>query len=187
MENEVVKVKNIAEASKGKLKLIYVLGEGVIARIGIHDVAFFKYGHTITSYLQLPYDYMEADPDYPECTEVYSFFDEGFSFWVSRKDRNILHRMVCVSSFVFKGYELIGMKFDDFMELNLLRPEYVWYDVWFPGPGTNFRYYTNYYFCKYQFVFYVWRGKIRRVYLKDRFFRNKTYYMRNFDVVKYEE
>jgi hypothetical protein len=25
------------------------------------------------------------------------------------------------------------------------------------------------------------------VYLKDRFFRNKTYYMRNFDVVKYEE
>lgn len=80
MENEVVKVKNIAEVPKGKLKLIYVLGKGVIARIGIHDITFFKYGHTITPYLQLSYDYMEADPDYPECTEVYSFLMKDFLF-----------------------------------------------------------------------------------------------------------
>ena len=211
MERNNVKEKNIVEQGKGKIKLIYVLNKGIVARnnvgdiISCHysliqniykgivarnnvgDIMFFQFGQNITPYLVLPYDYMEADPEYPECTEVYSFFNEGFAFWVSKKDRDVLYKMVCMSSFIFEGYELIGMEYDKFISLKLLYPDYVQYDSEYPGSNINFRHYTIYYFCKYQFVFYVWRGKIRRVYLKDRFFRNKPYYMRNFDVVKYEE
>lgn len=187
MERNNVKEKNIVEQGKGKIKLIYVLNKGIVARNNVGDIMFFQFGQNITPYLVLPYDYMEADPEYPECTEVYSFFNEGFAFWVSKKDRDVLYKMVCMSSFIFEGYELIGMEYDKFISLKLLYPDYVQYDSEYPGSNINFRHYTIYYLCKYQFVFYVWRGKIRRVYLKDRFFRNKTYYMRNFDVVKYEE
>lgn len=102
MERNNVKEKNIVEQGKGKIKLIYVLNKGIVARNNVGDIMFFQFGQNITPYLVLPYDYMEADPEYPECTEVYSFFNEGFAFWVSKKDRDVLYKMVCMSSFILK-------------------------------------------------------------------------------------
>ena len=174
MEKENVQEKNIVTTRKDKIKFIYVPKKGIIAQSGKGDnIAFFQFEKNIESLLKLSHIYLEGIPEYPECTEAYSFFDDGVAFWVSKKDRNILSRIRCDTSFVFKGYELIQMEYEKFINLKLLFPDFIQYDYYFPGPKEYFRYYTLYYFCKYQLVFFVWRKKIRMVIMKDSFFKRK--------------
>ena len=39
-----MKEKNIVEQGKGKIKLIYVLNKGIVARNNVGDIMFFQFG-----------------------------------------------------------------------------------------------------------------------------------------------
>lgn len=190
MENLNEKAKNTADKTSGKVRLIYVPKQGLIAqdRKGT-ELAFFRIGGDIRPLLHLPHEYDESDhdPEFPDCTDTYSFFNEKFGFWVSKKDRNILWRMRSDISFVFKGYELIGMKFDDFLSLGLLQPDLIRRDCWhfMFEPREYCRHYTAYYFCKHKLLFHVWRKKIRTVFIGDPFFENKKEYFKKYDIQKF--
>ena len=128
MENVNAKAKNIAEETSGKIQLVYIHRKGIVAQDKKgNKIAFFQLGKSIEPLLHLPHEYGEGehDPEFPNCTDTYSFFNEKFGFWVTKKDKSILWRMRTDISFVFEGHELIGMKFDDFLSLNLLQPDFI--------------------------------------------------------------
>ena len=134
MENVNAKAKNIAEETSGKIQLVYIHRKGIVAQDKKgNKIAFFQIGKSIEPLLHLPHEYGEGehDPEFPNCTDTYSFFNEKFGFWVTKKDKSILWRMRTDISFVFEGHELIGMKFDDFLSLNLLQPDFIQKDYWY--------------------------------------------------------
>ena len=190
MESVNVKERNTAVEIKGRVKLIYVHKKGMLAQNNRgDDIAFFQFGNKIESYLHLPHEYNESDndPEYPDCTDTYCFFNEGFTFWVDRKDRNVLWRMRSDISFIFEGHELIGMNFDDFMKLNLLTPDYVEKDRLSLAIGKEyFRHSTLYYFCEYKLTFYVWRKRIRTVIINNPFFEDMEGKIRTLGIEEYE-
>lgn len=190
MENVNAKAKNIAEETSGKIQLVYIHRKGIVAQDKKgNKIAFFQIGKSIEPLLHLPHEYGEGehDPEFPNCTDTYSFFNEKFGFWVTKKDKSILWRMRTDISFVFEGHELIGMKFDDFLSLNLLQPDFIQKDYWYFmfEPKEYYRHYTVYYFCKYKLIFHVWRKKIRTVFIGDPFFENKKKYFRRYDIQKF--
>lgn len=176
MESLNVKAKNTVEEINGKVKLVYIPKQGILAQDKKgNKLAFFQFGKDINNYLNITHEYLKRDPEIQGSTDAYSFFNEGFAFWVSQRNRNILNRMRCDTSFIFKGYELIGMEYEKFLHLKLLSPNFVQYDYDFvcSNFSRNFRHYTLYYFCKYELILYVWRKKIRLVFIKHPFFRNR--------------
>ena len=184
MESLSAKVRN---TTTNKVRLVYVSQKGILAQDERgQDIVFFQFGSEITPYLRLPHEYTERDSEIKGNTEAYCFFNNGFAFWVSHRNNRILQRMRCDASFIFKGYELIGMKFEQFSRLNLLEPDYVEYNHEFPGPNENFRHYTVYYFCKHELVFWVWREKIRMVHVKNLFFNNIGEYVKFHGIKKYK-
>lgn len=169
-----IKERNIVMAV-GNDKITYIPHVGVVVAKG-HDAALFKVGMDIRGGLVFPYEFEDKDPEDPEdsSSPLYMFFNETFRIW-TEEDKTTISGMSFSHTFIFNGYELIGMDFEKFSQLNLFSFDYIKDSLYSVGSDINFRYYKVCYNLKYKFSVYIWRKKIREITINAAFFRKKLY------------
>lgn len=169
-----IKERNIVMAV-GNDKITYIPHVGVVVAKG-HDAALFKVGMDIRGGLVFPYEFEDKDPEDPDENGrlLYMFFDETFNV-LTEKDKTTISGMAFSHTFIFNGYELIGMEFEKLSQLNLFSFDYIKDSFYSVGSNINFRYYKMCYNLKYKFSVYIWRKKVREIKINDTFFRKKLY------------
>lgn len=175
MDKKAKEAKNIAAKTKGKI--IYLPHEGVIAENKKGISTPFKFGMNIQDCLAFTYVFEDEEPENSYSRPLYMFFDETFMVCTTKVDKTSISIIKCSDSFIFEGYEIIGMKLDVFLQLNLIHFDYFDEDNYLPGSGdgTNFRYYKVYYNIEHKLAIFVWREKIRFVTLCNSFFTERLY------------
>ncbi|WP_455607686.1 hypothetical protein [Bacteroides sp.] len=178
-----------SKSAKTRNKITYVPYEGVIAEDGNGILAFFKLGANIKKELVFPYafeDEYEDDEGY-HFFPLYMFFDETFQI-LTERDNKPAKLIYCAHSFIFEGYELMGMEFEKLLQIELLQLDYVHNNYYGPGNNINFRYYTVYYNLEHKLSIYVWRRKIREILINEIFFQKKEYenpeYLDRYKIIK---
>lgn len=167
----------------GNDKITYIPHVGVVVEKG-HDSILFKVGMDIRDGLVFPYELEDKEPENPgdnSSRSLYMFFDETFRIW-TKEDKTTISGMSFSHTFIFNGYELIGMEFEKLSQLHLFSFDYIKDSLYSVGSNTNFRYYKMCYNLKHKFSVYIWRKKIREITINDAFFRDKMY--RNAQILK---
>lgn len=153
------------EASKkDKLQIEMLMGKGV--RVFSKDIdvnilcekSIKEYEQYVT-YYSLG-ENKETDSDY------YELFDDLCVAFTETGDTSI-ETINCDHTCTLKGKELIGMPYEEFRSTFQLEPEEIEKNVYSVGGPKNWRYYTIYYFHGLGFDLWVWRNRIRDLYIYD--------------------
>lgn len=153
------------EASKkDKLQVEMLMGKGV--RVFSKDIdvnilcekSIKEYEQYVTYYSLR--ENKETDSDY------YELFDDLCVAYTDTGDVNIW-TIYCDHTCTLKGKELIGMPYEEFRSTFQLEPEEIEENVYSVGGPKNWRYYTIYYFDGLGFDLWIWRNRIRHLYIYD--------------------
>ena len=193
MENLKIKERNIVMGTQNG-KITFIPQQGIVADNKKGVTAFFKFGEDVREQLVFPYTVerhrIRHKKNEGKYYSLYMFFDESFRVWTG-KGLTKISGFGCYKSFIFKGYELIGMNLERFLQLNLFHLDYIDEDYYSVAPGINFRHYKVYYNLAFQLSIYIWRKKIRVVLVCVFFFEKKMYedpdYLEIFKLKKIED
>ncbi len=193
MENLKIKERNIVMGTQNG-KITFIPQQGIVADNKKGVTAFFKFGEDVREQLVFPYTVerhrIRHKKNEGKYYSLYMFFDESFRVWTG-KGLTKISGFGCYKSFIFKGYELIGMNLERFLQLNLFLLDYIDEDYYSVAPGINFRHYKVYYNLAFQLSIYIWRKKIRVVLVCGFFFEKKMYedpdYLEIFKLKKIED
>ena len=176
MENLKIKERNIVMGTQNG-KITFIPQQGIVADNKKGVTAFFKFGEDVREQLVFPYTVerhrIRHKKNEGKYYSLYMFFDESFRVWTG-KGLTKISGFGCYKSFIFKGYELIGMNLERFLQLNLFHLDYIDEDYYSVAPGINFRHYKVYYNLAFQLSIYIWRKKIRVVLVCGFFFEKKA-------------
>lgn len=99
---------------------------------------------------------------------MYYLFNEQLTVWTDEdKTKDRISTIYAGHTCSWQGHELIGMLYEEFQELFKLIPEEYEEHVYNSSPGINWRYYNIYYFENLGFDLWVWRKRIRHMFIYD--------------------
>jgi len=144
------KEKRIGENNLSEYELVPKFSLGV-----------FVLGVDICTYLHLPHFFKHEDFE-TFSIGSYDFYNGEIVIWTLDENKNRIWTIRCNSKCYWKGENLIGMLFDDFLELSEDKPnkESVEYVPINRDRGQN---QTVYEFDKLGLSIWVWRNKIKTV------------------------
>ena len=172
-------------------KITFIPQQGIVADNKKGVTAFFKFGEDVREQLVFPYTVerhrIRHKKNEGKYYSLYMFFDETFQI-LTERDKKTAKLIYCAHSFIFEGYELMGMEFEKLLQIELLQLDYVHNNYYGPGNNINFRYYTVYYNLEHKLSIYVWRRKIREILINENFFQKKEYenpeYLDRYKIIK---
>lgn len=162
MGKRIEKEKNIAGGIKDKVIVTLYPTKGVAVHTNIGTKEFYL-GENIANYKVWKYEF---HPKLISSTGVsldydsYLLQDFFISLWVD--DDEVVHTIACEDTCCWQEKELIGMLYDDFVELFATIPD----DIdkqWSAGPYKNGRNYDVYTFDSLGLMLWVWRKRIRQI------------------------
>lgn len=165
MEKIKEKEKNIVEETKDKVQVILFPREGVSIQLDSTNI-FFKLGSDIYSYKQFEHEFtskvIETDGKYFDA-DRYNFIKYPITVWVNEETGDqYIDLIKCEKTCIWKGQELIGMLYEDFLKLSQLNPDHS-DKQWSSGPYINDRNYYVYNFDSMGLMLWVWRKRIRQI------------------------
>lgn len=118
----------------------------------------FILGEPIKKYVHIRHSEKKFNSPPPEST-VYYFYKDKIHVWCD--ERGLIDSFQCESSCFYQGYELIGMKFEKFLDILKIKPDqedsiYMLVN----GRGQTNHVYD---FFSLGLIIWVWRNKIRSV------------------------
>lgn len=143
-------VKNIAELIKDDMETVFIPKK---------SIGKFAIGDRIDKFLEGNYDYYPKNENYSY--DLYSFYDPTIDVYTD--DKGLVDSVRCSNICTWKGQNLIGMAFSEFIALSELEPDssekiYLIVD----DKGQN---QTVYEFNKLRLQVWTWRNKIVTVIL----------------------
>lgn len=84
--------------------------KGLVLNVGYDD---FVLGSNISEYLDRPHSLRHFEPTF--LSDTYHFDDEDIDVWCDQE--GVIYTIRCLSSCIYQGVELIGMTYDNFLEL----------------------------------------------------------------------
>lgn len=123
----------------------------------------FILGTSVINYINRPHQIDRLDD--PFACECYTFFQNGFDIELWCEDGHI-DSICCRESCMYKGKELINMKYDEFM--NIIQEEPLKHEVLYVPVKENWGQNQHVYdYDKSGLQVWVWRGKIRTIIIYD--------------------
>ena len=137
--------------------------KGLILNTSYND---FILGTQVSDYFDKRHDEgVASDSPYSD-TVSFDFYDDEVDIWC---ENNIIESICCTKTCIYEGVNLIGMKFDEFLNRFHFSPnpndeDIIWLEV---GEGKNGQNQHVYDFVKEGLQIWVWRNKIRTVIIGD--------------------
>jgi len=138
-----------------------LIGEDNFQLVPNEALGIFKLGVGINDYLKLPHKLKHYDYE-TFSTDEYEFYRSKVVIWITNEDENKIGTICCTYKCYWKGKNIIGMLFDDFLQLADTLPdgESVEYVPTNRDRGQN---QTVYEFDKLGLSIWVWRNRVRTV------------------------
>ena len=137
--------------------------KGLILNTSYND---FILGTNVSDYFDKRYEEGEASDSPYSDTVSFDFYDDEVDIWC---ENNIIESICCTKTCIYEGVNLIGMKFDEFLNRFHFSPnpndeDIIWLEG---GDGKNGQNQHVYDFDKEGLQIWVWRNKIRTVIICD--------------------
>ena len=135
--------------------------KGLILNTSYND---FILGTHVSDYFDKRHEEgVASDSPYSD-TVSFDFYDDGVDIWC---ENNIIEPIFCETTCIYEGVNLIGMKFDEFLNRFHFSPndeDIIWLEY---GNGKNGQNQHVYDFDKEGLQIWVWRNRIRTVIISN--------------------
>lgn len=135
--------------------------KGLILNTSYND---FILGTQVSNYFNKRHEEGVASDSLFSDTVFFDFYNDGVELWCVN---NIIKSVCCKITCIYQGVNLIGMKYDDFLNQFHFSPtdkDVIWIEG---GEGKNGQYQQVYDFDDEGLQIWVWRNRIRTVIISD--------------------